>query len=132
MCHYLLAHRHLFPDGRQPNGYFASDAVGFFVRKLRSAGVRPEDCAVRLFGGGNMLGEINPASRLPNVAQANIEAGASLLEQAGFRPQLSDVGGTRYRKLYFDLCGGDVWVQYGRSRPEGHPAAEKTPSRRLS
>jgi chemotaxis protein CheD len=115
MCHYLLTDRSQYQQSdKYPPGYYATDAVKFFLEKLRQNGMRPADFEVKLFGGGNMFDQIDYGESKINVARINIERGQALLEQHGFRVKATDVGGVRYRKIYFELESGDVWVQYGR------------------
>lgn len=114
LCHYLLAQRSSYQkNDKHPEGYYASDAVDFFVRKLSSHHLKISNCIVKMFGGGCMLNDM-PRPGLFNVSETNIEKGRALFEQAGFRVEILDVGGNRYRKVYFDLKTGDVWVKYGR------------------
>ncbi len=115
MCHYLLADRksYLKNEHHQP-GYYATDAISFFLDKIKTNKLSPSDFDVKMFGGGNMFEAIHNKVNVTNVANSNIYGGRKLLEHAGFKVQVEDVGGVRYRKIYFDLSCGDVWVQYGK------------------
>lgn len=115
MCHYLLARRDAFAksDNHSP-GYFGTDAIRFFLQKACLHGLLPADFEVKMFGGGNMFEGVHQRPNVVNVASSNIETGRQLLQEAGFTIQAEDVGGVRYRKIFFELSSGDVWVQYGR------------------
>ena len=114
MCHYLLSRRDRYQrNAHQPLGYYACDAVAYFKEQALSHGLKPADFEVKLFGGGSMLEVPEGTPRSINVPSNNIEHGQSLLEANGFKIKVADVGGARYRKIYFDLSTGDVWVQYG-------------------
>jgi chemotaxis protein CheD len=115
MCHYLLAHRESYEKNEHHQvGYYATDAIKFFIDKIKSHKLLPSDFEVKMFGGGNMLEAIHNKVNVTNVANNNIHEGRLLLENAGFNVQVEDVGGVRYRTIYFDLTTGDVWVQYGK------------------
>lgn len=115
MCHYLLPYREAYQNNtHQKTGYYGTDALVFFMRQAEENSLCPEDFEVKLFGGGNMFEGIHERPNVVNVAFNNVEQGRQLLERYGFRVTIEDVGGVRYRKIYFDLASGDVWVQYGK------------------
>lgn len=115
MCHYLLARRAVHRDlNRYPFGYFASDSLNYFVEQLTRRKLQPTDCVVKMFGGGNMFPAQRYSSERMNVATTNIAQGQELLSRFGFEVKVVDVGGQRYRKLFFEVATGDVWVKYGR------------------
>ncbi|WP_119393804.1 chemotaxis protein CheD [Salinibius halmophilus] len=112
MCHYLLAHRQPQPNVRSlPPGYFANDAFKFFDHKIKQYQLPIEELQFKMFGGGNMFNQSLSSSI--NVAVANVNCGKQLIEQRGWQLVSSSVGGSRYRKLFFDLDSGDVWLSYG-------------------
>ncbi len=116
MCHYLLGQRTESTQHRAlRQGYFATDAVSYFLRRLSESHIEPSACVVKIFGGGSMLGGAAFVSGRLSVSEDNIRIGRLLLQEAGFSPSVSDVGGHRYRKLYFELTTGAVWVKYGHA-----------------
>jgi chemotaxis protein CheD len=115
MCHYLLAHRDQYRNNlNHPCGHYASDVVAYFLKQCRKHNLAPGSFEVKLFGGGNMCEELEHTP--VNVAHNNMREGRSLLLQNGFQIRAEDMGGIRYRKIYFELETGDVWVQYGKDR----------------
>lgn len=113
MCHYLLAARQPGPSVRQlPAGYFAEDAFRFFDHKIQQYQLPAQEMEVKLFGGGNMF--VHNLEQSINVAANNVAAGKSMIQARGWNLLCASVGGSRYRKLYFDLNTGDVWLAYGR------------------
>lgn len=130
MCHYLLPERSPHqPNDQRPYGYYATDAVQYFVDNAYNAGIPPDRFEVKLFGGANMFD--NPVSQYKavNVARDNIERGLQLLSLRGFRVKTSDVGGHRYRNVYLDLLHGDVWVKQGGRGPSSpRPDVSPEPS----
>lgn len=114
MCHYLLAHRDQYhKNEHHPKGYYGTDAVTYFVNQIKKRRLNKEDFEVKLFGGGNMFEARHDRPNFIDVAANNIEQGRLLLKEYGFNVKTADVGGVRYRKIYFDLANGDVWVKYG-------------------
>lgn len=117
MCHYLLPARG--GNARLAQGYYADDAIRLFREAIARAGTRPAEYEVKLFGGGQMFGTGDGRPEILNVSRNNIEHGARLLEQHGFRIRARDVGGTWHRRIYLELWSGDVWVQRGRTLNSG-------------
>jgi chemotaxis protein CheD len=117
MCHYLLTDRRQYKRAEaHPPGHYATDAIEYFLQQARSNGCRPREFEVKLFGGGNMFDGIQRHLSSINVAQVNASEGRRLLQENGFSVKAADVGGSRYRKIYFELASGVVWVQYGGHR----------------
>lgn len=115
MCHFLLAQReHYLKNEQHANGYYGTDALRYFEDQIDRRRLRREDFEVKIFGGGNMFEAIHSRSNVLNVSNNNVEEGRRLLEEKGFVVKAQDVGGVRYRKIFFDLSSGDVWVKYGR------------------
>ena len=115
MCHYLLAYREAYQKNtHHQEGYYGTDALAYFVRQAKKQGLHRKDFEVKLFGGGNMFQRPHEHPDIINVAFNNLYQVRKLLEQYGFNVLTEDVGGVRYRKIYFELTNGDVWVQYGK------------------
>jgi chemotaxis protein CheD len=114
MSHYLLAHRENYQkNAHHPQGYYGTDAVAYFIDQIKKSKLKPEDFEVKLFGGGNMFEATHCQPNSMDIASNNIEQGRLMLHQYGFKVKTADVGGVRYRKIYFELASGDVWVKYG-------------------
>jgi len=115
MCHYLLAQRESYLKNLQhPDGYYGTDAVRYFGAEIDRRRLAREDFEVKLFGGGTMFEATQARPNLLNVSNNNVAEGRRLLEEQGFMIKAEDVGGVRYRKIFFDLATGDVWVKYGK------------------
>lgn len=115
MCHYLLACRDKYvKNEHHPKGYYASDAIEYFNGKISKLGLDIRDFEAKLFGGGNILESPKEHLRSIDVAGQNVEVGKRLLEDYGYNVRVEDVGGVRYRHIYFELSTGDVWVKYGK------------------
>lgn len=114
MCHILLSGRQR-PPGSLPDARYADEAIERFAYELRARRVRPKDCQVKLFGGGNMFsGRI--AGGL-DVGRRNIEVTRAALAAYGFHVFVEDVGGVQRRRLFLDLSSGHVWM----ALPENDP-----------
>lgn len=109
MCHYLLPERG--DSDKQVHGYYADDAVDYFVNKIHMTGAKPSDYEVKLFGGGNMFSGMGYDDRGFDVPGRNISTGKQLLKSNGFIIMSSDLGGPYYRNIRMNLWNGDVWVK---------------------
>lgn len=115
MCHYLLACRESYQKNEHHQlGYYGTDAIKFFKQQLTKNRLNTDEIEVKLFGGGNMFEGNHGRPNVVNVANNNIVQGRQMLEEFGFLVNAEDLGGVRYRKIYFELTSGDVWVQYGK------------------
>lgn len=111
MCHYVLPAR---GSGQAfGRGYYADDAVKMFADKAKQYDVRPGEYEVNMFGGGNMLEALSHTSMHMNVPHSNVESGPVLLRKYGFHVKSADIGGRSYRRIYFDLWNGGVWLKKG-------------------
>lgn len=125
MCHFMLPTR---SKGKSAtlDGRYADEAMEMFMREIRTAGTRPVEYQVKLFGGGNMF----PNSKKPrtdcpqmpcanpiectcrNVSCRNERAAQLLVKQYGFSVQAACLGGSGHRQLFFDIWTGHVWSRY--------------------
>jgi chemotaxis protein CheD len=111
MCHYMLPCSG--PSKRLELGFFADGAISMFLKEIKKHHTHPRDYQVKLFGGSNMLRQLNSNHHYLNVAEKNIAAGLNLLAKHGFNVQNMDLGGSTHRQVYLELWNGDVWVKYG-------------------
>jgi chemotaxis protein CheD len=111
MCHYMLPCSG--PSKRQELGFFADGAISMFLKEIKKYHTHPRDYQVKLFGGSNMLQQLNSNHHYLNVAEKNIAAGLKLLSKHGFHVKDMDLGGYVHRQVYLELWNGDVWVKYG-------------------
>lgn len=112
MCHYLLPARGL--NQRLSQGHYAEEVIQLFLQSLHKTQTHPWEYEVKVFGGANMFENFRHRQGTINVAQNNVETGAKLLRQHGFKVKVTDVGGVNHRKIYLELWNGDVWVQRGK------------------
>lgn len=101
--HYLLPHDTSGEDGTPRYGRTAIRAL--LDRVSRLGGSVPA-LEAKIFGGASMLR--GTTSRL---GIENIELARALLREYAIPVVAEDVGGTRGRKLVFDLADGSAWVK---------------------
>lgn len=112
MCHILLPTRQR-PPAAPLDARYADEAVALLAEELKARHYLPASCQVKLFGGGDMF-----AGTLANslgIGRRNIAAVRQALAEHGFSIMKEHVGGTRRRRLFFDLASGHVWL----ALPEG-------------
>lgn len=115
MCHYLLPDRsHYTKNIHHPRGYYCSDVMQYFAEVFEQRKLKPSAFQVKIFGGGQVLTSHERENLEINVAEANISYGRNHLIASGLKINAEDVGGRRYRKVYFEVTNGNVWVQYGK------------------
>ncbi|WP_375192245.1 chemotaxis protein CheD [Marinobacter sp.] len=112
MCHYMLPGRSL--EG-ELNARYGEDALQLLVAEIRQQGTAVTDYEAKLFGGASMF-DVGPHGS--SVARRNVEAAEALMLRHGVTVIARSLGGTGYRRLFFNIADGDVWVSRGESRAE--------------
>lgn len=127
MCHFMLPSPQFRTNPQQLDGKYAEDAIKLFMQEIKSAGTIPQDYQVKIFGGGAMFATetVTTANCTPNyhgcirsnackqISCKNRLIAPFLLQQHGFNITNHDLGGTKHRKVIFELWSGDVWQRKG-------------------
>lgn len=113
MCHFMLPSRDN-PGMERPDGRYADESLQLFLEEISKHDTQPGEYQAKLFGGGNMF-QAPEVPRAVDVGSRNIEAARRLLGQGGFLLHAEHVGGSGHRRIFFDLCDGNVWVKHEKS-----------------
>jgi chemotaxis protein CheD len=89
---------------------YADFAIRELSQQFGSLGARRGEIEVKLFGGGDVLVVINPASR-PTVGRQNCEAALRVLQEEGFSVAASSLGGTSGINIQFNTGTGEVLLK---------------------
>ncbi|GAA4014597.1 chemotaxis protein CheD [Actimicrobium antarcticum] len=106
LCHFIL------PTGATTaltRGRYGDTAFALMQAELVRNGVLLSECVAKLFGGGRMF---VAGATTHDVGKRNIAMARDLLRQARLVPASEHVGGDGYRRLYFDITTGDVWLKF--------------------
>ncbi len=106
MCHFVL------PSGATrlaDRGRYGDTAFALMKTQFGRQGIPLNECVAKIFGGGSMF--TNEAA-LPDIGKRNIAIAHTLLHDAGLTVAAEHVGGNGYRRLYFDVATGDVWLKF--------------------
>jgi chemotaxis protein CheD len=108
MSHFLLPTRGNPAPHAEADGRYGDEALQIILSELRRAGVPPQQCQGKIFGGGNMFPHhVRPG--VVNVGQRNGEAARQLLQGHGIAIASESLFGIGHRQIIFDLSNGDVW-----------------------
>ena len=107
ICHYAM------PGYREKrraklNSRYGDDVIWMMLDKIKMSNTIPKEYVTKIFGGANVI--INDNNIL-NIGQKNVIKAFERTKKAGFLINTQDVGGTKSRKLRFDLWSGDVWMK---------------------
>lgn len=105
ICHFILPNAPTLIDVA---GKYGDSAFANQVRDLLQYGISLEQCSAKIFGGGQMFSH----SGTQDIGLKNILAARTLLSTAGVPIVAENVGGEGYRRLYFDLASGAVWIKF--------------------
>ena len=101
----------IFPStvsGYEANTKYGNWAFAQQKNDLIRHGVNLRECVVKIFGGGRMFVDSN----INDVGARNIAAARQLIAKEGLVITSENVGGDGYRRLYFDVESGEVWVKF--------------------
>lgn len=106
ICHVML------PSGSIDDGFkYVDTTLDYMVEKLRKMGIDADSCEVKLFGGSDMLLANGLGGNRLTIGRQNILEAQRRLDMLGIVTKVSDVGGERGRKLYFNSHTGDVFLK---------------------
>ena len=90
---------------------YVNCVVPEMIEAIKRRGARPRDIEVKLFGGADMFAPMPGSRRSVSVGGENVEEAIRAVEAFGLRIKVSDVGGTRGRKIFFFTHTGEVWLK---------------------
>ncbi len=126
MCHFMLPSNQLDQANYPLNGKYADQVMQMFLNEIRAANTIPEEYQAKVFGAGHMFSEvlITPQHKADplqcedpinctKVSCRNAFIAPQLLKENNFQVVKSDLGGTKCRRVIFDIWSGDVWLRKG-------------------
>jgi chemotaxis protein CheD len=124
ICHAMLPTpngRATPKDGDPLRWKYVCHAVPELVRPFMTAGLRPSEVEVKIFGGAHLLPSPSCGSKSISVGSANVVLARRLVAENGFRISAADVGGNAGRKLVFDTESGIVHIKRFASKIASRP-----------
>jgi chemotaxis protein CheD len=113
LCHPMLPRyptRHKQPLSLAESRRYVDFTIRDLARQFDKLGASRSEIEVKLFGGGDVLLVINPASR-PTVGKLNCEAALEVLREEGFGVTASSLGGTCGLNIQFHTVTGEVLLK---------------------
>ncbi|MCC6274735.1 MAG: chemotaxis protein CheD [Leptospiraceae bacterium] len=123
MCHYMLPSRGVRRNlENRMDGRYADEAMELFLIEMEKAGTKPQEYRVKLFGGASMFSQVNLKNeskttdstefiRLQDMGTRNVEKARQLIEAYRLNVVSENLGGTRHRRIHFDLWSGNAWLK---------------------
>lgn len=109
MSHFLLPTRHLIDTGVHTlDARYGDEALQLMLAELAQAGINPQHCQSKIFGGGNMFPK-QTRRGLMHIGRKNGEAARTLLQAHGIPIVSESLFGIGHRQIIFDVSTGDVW-----------------------
>jgi len=91
---------------------YLSEAITFMAGKFRMMGMAMHEIEVKMFGGGNVIGQSVQQNSDRWIGTVNIQAAQALLETESLAIKTGCVGGNMGRKILFNTYTGDVLHRY--------------------
>lgn len=117
ICHAMLAEPHpttRLHDGDPARFRYMTEVLPAMVGAFRRAGILPQTVEVKVFGGGNVIGESRAQD--PNwIGGANVAAARRLLEDASLVVVAENTGGRCGSKILFNTATGAVLHKHLRN-----------------
>lgn len=114
MCHFVLPKRPRPADGQPLDGRYGEEALTILMEQVRLHHSAIDEYAVKVFGGGNVLG-LSASER--RIGPVNAEYALAFLQRWNVRVDAQDLAGEGYRYVRFDVRTGDIWIRHGQSLP---------------
>lgn len=109
MSHFLLPARHLMDTGVHPmDARYGDEALRLMLTEMAQAGIKPQQCQSKIFGGGNMFPK-QTRKGVMHIGRKNGEAARALLHAHGIPIISESLFGIGHRQIIFDVSTGDVW-----------------------
>ncbi|MDY7578090.1 chemotaxis protein CheD [Herbaspirillum sp. RTI4] len=105
ICHFVFP---FAPGLSDRDGRYGISAFARMQSDLIRNGVHLHECTAKIFGGGRMFA----SSSSQDIGARNIAMARQLVADAGLTVAAENVGKDGYRRLYFDVESGDVWVKF--------------------
>jgi len=109
ICHFILPVDAIGAKERRTGGRYGETAFALMQAELLRNGVPLGECIAKIFGGGRMFGA---GFLINDIGERNIQTARKLVQQAGLAIAAEHVGSDGYRRLYFDVATGDVWLKF--------------------
>ena len=107
ICHALLP-----TNKEQENSFrFVDSAFNWMLKQFLSRDIPSLQIQVKLFGGADVLECYQGECRTITVGQQNIRQALEMVKANGLQVQVSDLGGTLGRKLFFFTHTGEVLLK---------------------
>ncbi|GAB3363785.1 MULTISPECIES: chemotaxis protein CheD [Giesbergeria] len=121
MSHFLLPTRHLIDTGVHTlDARYGDEALQLMLAELAQAGINPQHCQSKIFGGGNMFPK-QTRRGLMHIGRKNGEAARTLLQAHGIPIVSESLFGIGHRQIIFDVSTGDVWSHQVKPSLPPHP-----------
>ena len=91
---------------------YLSEAIPMMADKYRRLGVLAREVEVKMFGGGNVIGQFEDRDSARWIGSVNVEAAKVLLEAVSMSIKSGCVGGNLGRKILFNTNTGEVLHRY--------------------
>jgi chemotaxis protein CheD len=111
MCHAMMPKFPTRPSAQfkhATTGRYVDSVIIHLAREFESLGASPSDIEVKLFGGADVLAS---ASNCTTVGKMNCGAAMRVLEELGFRPIVTRLGGTQGVFIEFHTGTGEVLLR---------------------
>ena len=107
MNHFMLpGHHDALSDPLGQSARYGAYAMEVLLNEILGRGARRERLEVKLFGGGNMFGQI-----MADIGRTNVEFAKRYLVQEGLRIVSQDVGDCYPRKIFYFTATGRVLLK---------------------
>ncbi len=112
MCHFMLPDRRLAKiENSKLDGKYGVEAWIFFEREFEKSKTKPTEYIAKIFGGSEMFIKTEQNQNDIAMGVKNIEFAKNILAKNKIQIVSENIGGTRGRRIHFDLWSGNVWLK---------------------
>ena len=118
ICHALIArcgNKETCEGSCDEEFRYVDCAIPYMLESFENLGIKRSEIEVKLFGAADTIVFGSKVKRA--VGKENIDMAQDILRQEHLHVKISDIGGTRGRKIFFNIRNGNVYLKYLKEAP---------------
>lgn len=112
MCHFMLPDRRInIAENTKIDGKYGNEAWLMFQSEFEKSKTKPSEYVAKIFGGSEMFTKTERTQNDIAMGLKNIEFAKFILAKNKIQIVSENIGGTRARRIHFDIWSGNVWLK---------------------
>ncbi len=109
MCHIKMPGKSNNPTVAKTNYIYAHDAIQYLNNKIKATGLDKNEFIISIYGGSTIIQNTSTLEQI-DIGINNSAYAKDMLRRLGYKISHEETGGTKNRKIRFDIKTGKVEV----------------------